>query len=104
MISFLLQRLQRRPLKFPENQAPYQVTERIYRFRKTDVLILVHKPDGPGWTADERRLHKEQQRQALRESRTHREARRRSVDDVWDNAGEWVNEVEWYAWKAESGY
>lgn len=71
-------------------------------FRKVDVPLLVHNPDGPGWTAEERRLHKAQERQAPRESRAQRKARRRGVDDASGDAVEWVNGVGWYEWKAES--
>jgi pentatricopeptide repeat protein len=71
-------------------------------FRRLDVPILVHHPNGPGWTPKERRLRKAQERQALRESRAQRKARRLGVDDACGDAVEWVNGAGWYEWKAES--
>lgn len=71
-------------------------------FRKVDVPNLVPNPNGPGWTPEERRLHKEQQRHALRESRAQRKAWGLGVDDPCGDAVEWVNGAGWYEWKAES--
>jgi len=71
-------------------------------FRKVDEPLLVHNPDGPRGTSEERRLNKEQQRQALRKSRAQRKARQSGFDDACGDAVEWVNGVGWYEWKAES--
>lgn len=64
-----------------------------------------HDPDLPQMNREERHLYGRKKKQVLREWRAYRSIRRHGVDDAWEDAVEWVNDVApapFFEWKCES--